>query len=155
MSSDREDMKIKKEIIIIVLVIVVILAGASAYVLNTPSSSNSSASNSQVNLSDHLSPTDFKNAMDSGKYKLIDVRTIAEFNTGHLKGASESDFYQTKDFNTYLNSLDKYGKYLIYCHTGNRSGQTIQMMQEKGFTDVHDLTGGVNNWIANGLPVVK
>ncbi len=153
MSSDREYMKIKKEFIILILLIAVVLVGA--YVLNTPSFSNSSASNSQVNLSEHLSPSDFKNAIDNGKYKLVDVRTPAEFNTEHIQGASESDFYQTKDFNTYLNSLDKNGKYLIYCHTGNRSGQTLQMMKEKGFTDVHDLSGGINNWIANGFPVVK
>lgn len=148
-------MKNKNILLVSLLAAIILISLGGIYVLNNPSCCSADTANNQQNLSEHLSPTEFKNAISSGKYKLIDVRTLSEFNNGHLKGASQTDFYSTKDFNSYLDSLDKNGKYLIYCHTGNRSGQTLLLMKAKGFTDAHDLSGGINNWIANGYEVVK
>lgn len=96
-----------------------------------------------------LNPQDFKEAIDSGNYKLIDIRTQEEFNSGKIKGAENIDFYKTQEFSDYLDSLDKNGKYLIYCRSGNRSGQTLSIMKAKGFQNVSDLQGGINAWAAN------
>lgn len=145
----------KKTILLIGLVIIILASLGGIYVLSNPSCCSANIGNTQATLPTHASAPEFKKAVESGKYKLIDVRTLAEFNQEHLKDAQQADFYQTKDFNTYLDSLDKNGSYLIYCHTGNRSGQTIQMMQAKGFTNVHDLSGGINAWNSYGYPVVK
>lgn len=101
----------------------------------------------------NLSPQDFKKAIDSGNYKLIDIRTEQEFNSGKIKGAENIDFYKTQEFSDYLDSLDKNGKYLIYCRSDNRSGQALDIMKAKGFEDVSDLQGGINAWIANRLPI--
>lgn len=113
--------------------------------------SNSSAMNFQP--FSHLSPTEFNQAVASNKYKLIDVRTTEEYNVGHLKGASQSDYYQTQEFSNYLDKLNKKDRYLIYCRTGHRSGSALKIMQDKGFSYAYDLAGGYNSWISNGLPV--
>lgn len=102
-----------------------------------------------------LTPVQFNQAIDSGKYKLIDVRTMDEYKAGHIKGAKEEDFYQTDAFSKYLDILDKNGKYLIYCHTGRRSGLTLGLMQQKGFKNVYDLAGGFSAWESSNLPVEK
>jgi phage shock protein E len=146
----------KKIILLGILVTVILVSAGVIYKLSNPSCCNASNTNSaEFNLSAHASPPDFKKAIESGKYKLIDIRTIAEFNAGHINKATQTDFYQTKDFHNYLDSLDKKGKYLIYCHTGNRSGQALKITQEKGFTNVSDLSGGINAWISYGFSVVK
>lgn len=83
---------------------------------------------------------------------VLDVRTIEEFQTGHLDGATMLDAYRT-DFGERLAALDKDVPYLLYCRSGNRSSQTRAMMEDLGFTDVADVDGGVLAWAAAGLPL--
>ena len=85
---------------------------------------------------------------------ILDVRTPEEFAEGHLEGAVMIDFYDL-DFADQLAELDPDVPYLLYCRSGNRSGQTLALMEELGFTDVADVDGGINQWQAAGLPVVS
>ncbi len=84
---------------------------------------------------------------------ILDVRTPEEFGEGHLEGATMIDFYRD-DFAEQLAGLDPDVPYLLYCRSGNRSGQTIEIMRELGFTDVADVDGGINAWNAANLPTV-
>jgi rhodanese-related sulfurtransferase len=108
-----------------------------------------------VSAFSHLSPSQFNQALSLGKYKLIDVRTLDEYNTGHLKNAKQADFYQTQKFSDYLDTLDKKMSYLIYCRSGRRSQEALKIMQDKGFISVSDISGGYNAWVTNGLPIEK
>lgn len=82
----------------------------------------------------------------------MDIRTADEYNAGHLRGAKQIDYYQTQQFSDYLDSLDKNAKYLIYCRTGHRSSLALKIMQEKDFTNLMDLSGGITAWTSKGLP---
>lgn len=84
---------------------------------------------------------------------VLDVRTPEEFNEGHLEGAIMVDFYEP-DFADQLATLDRDVPYLLYCRSGNRSGQASTIMQELGFTDVVDVDGGITAWYEAGRPVV-
>ncbi|MDO9590965.1 MAG: rhodanese-like domain-containing protein, partial [Microcella sp.] len=53
---------------------------------------------------------------------VIDVRTPAEFASGHLEGAINIDV-QSADFDSRISELDADGTYFVYCRSGNRSGQ--------------------------------
>lgn len=85
---------------------------------------------------------------------VLDVRTLEEFQEGHLEDATMIDFY-SEDFRAQLENLDKDAPYLLYCRSGNRSGQTRALMEELGFTDVADVDGGILAWVDAGLPVVS
>lgn len=113
--------------------------------------SETSTDNAQVIAS--LNPQEFNSAIGSGSYKLIDIRTAEEFSNGHINGSENIDFYKTQEFSNYLDSLDKNEKYLIYCRSGNRSGQALSIMKAKGFSNASDLRGGINAWAGNGLPL--
>ena len=84
---------------------------------------------------------------------LLDVRTPEEFDEAHLDGALLIDFYRD-DFESAIDELDRDASYVIYCRSGNRSGQTRELMAELGFTDVADIDGGIVAWRAEGLPTV-
>lgn len=84
---------------------------------------------------------------------VLDVRTPEEFAEGHLEGALLIDFYEA-DFAERLEGLDPTVPYLLYCRSGNRSGQTAEMMKQLGFADVVDVDGGINAWNAAGLATV-
>jgi rhodanese-related sulfurtransferase len=82
----------------------------------------------------------------------LDVRTPEEFDEVRIAGASNLDFYAA-DFADRLDSLDKTLPYFVYCRSGNRSGQTLDMMRDLGFEEVYNLDGGINAWDEAGLPV--
>ena len=42
----------------------------------------------------NMAPAEFDQAIKSGEYELIDVRTAEEFQAGHLANAFQVDFYQ-------------------------------------------------------------
>nr|WP_255433600.1 MULTISPECIES: rhodanese-like domain-containing protein [unclassified Tessaracoccus] len=67
----------------------------------------------------------------------LDVRTAEEYDAGHVEGARNIDFYAA-DFADQLAELPKDDQYVVYCQSGNRSGQAKALMDEMGFTDVID-----------------
>ena len=144
--------KMNRTILLGVAILVVVLLGA--IVLSIDSKPSSTTLGSQAYFTD-LSPSDFNRELVSGKFKLLDVRTVSEYLGGHIKGAAQKDYYQTQQFSDYLDSLDKKANYLIYCRTGHRSSSVLKIMQQKGFTNVYDLSGGINAWISEGFPVEK
>ncbi len=85
---------------------------------------------------------------------VLDVRTAEEFASGHLDGAVMLDFH-SPTFADDLATLDPDVPYLMYCRSGNRSGQTRAIMEQLGFTDVADVDGGILSWADSGLPVVS
>ena len=144
--------------LVIVLSVVVVLLATGVLFLNCIPFTDRCFSQGPVNekvLSAHVNAADFKTAVESGKYKLIDIRTLDEYNSGHIKGADQIDFYQTGAFSDYLDTLDKNQKYIIYCRSGNRTGQALNIMAQKGFKYVSDLSGGINSWNASGYPLEK
>jgi len=40
--------------------------------------------------------------------------------------------------------------YAIYCRSGNRSGETIGLMEDLGFGTVSELGGGIITWLEAG-----
>ena len=96
---------------------------------------------------------EFSTLVAEGGSTILDVRTGDEFGSGHIAGAVNSDFYNTVAFSSFLDGLDKNESYLIYCRSGSRSGSTLKMMRDKGFTQVTDLSGGIASWEAAGLPL--
>ena len=83
---------------------------------------------------------------------VLDVRTPEEFAEGHLEGAVLVDFYAA-DFADQLAALDTDVPYLVYCRSGNRSGQAMGVMEQLGFTSAADIDGGIVAWADAGLPV--
>ena len=84
---------------------------------------------------------------------ILDVRTQAEFDQGHLEGAVVIDFYAA-DFAEQLSQLDPSVPYLVYCQSGNRSGQATSLMADLGFANVTDVDGGIAAWGQAELPIV-
>lgn len=105
-------------------------------------------------IHEHLKIDDFKKKIDEGGYELIDMRTPVEFEAGHLEGARNIDFTHA-DIQKFIDELDRDKKYLLYCRTGNKSGQTLDIMKEKEFVEVYNMLGGINEWNDEGYDVVK
>lgn len=103
---------------------------------------------------EHINSEDFKKKMEEGEHILIDVRTEEEFHNGHLHEAKLIDFY-SPTFQMEIMELDKDKKYLVYCRSGNRSGQAMNMMKFMGFPEVLNLEKGIIDWNEKGFEVHK
>lgn len=86
-------------------------------------------------------------------WMLLDLRTPAEYATGHLAGAGQLNFYDP-DFRARLEGMDRNQPYILYCQSGNRSGQALAIMREMGFRNAYDIQGGIKAWQAAGYAVV-
>ena len=87
-------------------------------------------------------------------FVILDVRTPEEFADGHIENAINIDSYEDT-FKDELNNLDKDKTYLIYCQSGNRSGQSLSIMAELNFSNISNILGGIVRWGSEGLPTVK
>ncbi|HMP99785.1 MAG TPA: rhodanese-like domain-containing protein [Cyclobacteriaceae bacterium] len=94
---------------------------------------------------EELDGIEFKTKFNSTKNAvLLDVRTPGEFQSGHIKGAKNIDFYSS-DFRDKVNQLDKDKEYFLYCRSGARSASACNMMAKAGFK-VYNLDGGIGEW---------
>ncbi len=82
---------------------------------------------------------------------VIDVRTVGEFQGGHLSSAINYPL-NSGDFGQKIGSLDKSKPVFVYCLSGARSNAAAQQMSAMGFTSVYDMAGGMMQWRVNGLP---
>jgi phage shock protein E len=84
---------------------------------------------------------------------VIDVRSPAEVAEGAIVGATVLDF-NAGEFEAKIGDYDRSAAYLVYCRSGNRSGQAVAIMKELGFTDVIDA-GAYSDLAAAGAPTTK
>lgn len=83
---------------------------------------------------------------------VLDIRTPEEFRDGHLPGARNLDFF-APDFRQQLEALAREDvPILLYCRSGNRSGQAMRLLRQWGRDDVLHLADGFRSWRAAGLP---
>ncbi|MCC5919631.1 MAG: rhodanese-like domain-containing protein [Cyclobacteriaceae bacterium] len=92
-----------------------------------------------------ISADDFSTLMSEKNTVVLDVRTAGEFQSGKIKGAKNIDIMDAQFMNK-INKLPKDKNYLVYCRSGNRSGQACSMMAEAGFTQLNNLKGGIMRW---------
>mgnify|MGYP001822729083 CR=1 FL=1 len=108
----------------------------------------------QDGIASNISPEKFQKLIVSNKGLIIDVRTPEEYQTGSIPGSENIDFKGEK-FQADIDSLDRGTPVYLYCRSGRRSGITMTMMQEMGFTEIYNLNGGILAWSEEGLPVQK
>ncbi len=68
----------------------------------------------------------------------LDVRTPEEIAEKSKPGSLNLDF-RSPSFLAELQKLDKNGTYKVYCRSGNRSGQAVQIMMTLGFKDAENI----------------
>ncbi len=106
------------------------------------SPATSSAPDPSTSAVTTLSPSDFLVAASVPGVDIVDVRTPAEYEAGHVSGAVNVDVLSS-DFATQIEALPRDGSYAVYCRSGNRSAVAAEQMAAAGFTNVINLDGGL------------
>ena len=84
---------------------------------------------------------------------LVDVRTIEEYESGHIQNAVNFDFY-SESFQKEILSFDKNSSIILYCRTQNRSTKTANYLKENGYKEITVIAGGITTWVKNGNDLV-
>ncbi len=87
--------------------------------------------------------------------QLLDVRTLEEWNEGHLKGATRIDVNADGFLEKAKAQLDPAKPLLVYCRSGKRSATAAQQLRGAGFTTVLEMRGGIIAWLEANKPVEK
>jgi rhodanese-related sulfurtransferase len=103
---------------------------------------------------EHVAAADFAAAAAAPGVTIVDVRTPAEFASGHIAGAVNVDV-ESANFKGLVSALDPAKKYAVYCHSGNRSRAAMTAMAGMGYANTVGLDGGITAWTGAGFPVAK
>src|SRR5438094_6097725 len=91
-----------------------------------------------------MSPHELKRRMDAGeRFELIDVREPFEYEIARIDGAK---LFPLGEINDRLDELKGKRPIVVHCHTGKRSAQAVQLLQQRGFANVYNLEGGIDAW---------
>lgn len=88
-------------------------------------------------------------AREMGQFQVVDVRYPNEWEAGHIDGAVHipGDYIFDR-----AGELDPSRPVVTVCRSGSRSAEAARDLASEGF-DVQNLEGGMDAWVANGLPI--
>jgi rhodanese-related sulfurtransferase len=87
---------------------------------------------------------------DPARPLLVDVREPGEFQAVRAPGAV---LVPMSAFAARAEELPRDRPLLVVCHLGGRSAAAASFLLRSGWTDVHNVTGGMDAWERAGLPV--
>ncbi len=82
---------------------------------------------------------------------ILDVRTMGEFEGGHIEGAVNID-WTGSEFAKGMEDIDKSTPLFVYCLSGGRSSAAVNYLKENGYKTVHELDGGMMAWRKASMP---
>lgn len=85
---------------------------------------------------------------------VLDIRPKKEWVTGHITGARHIPM---ADLERRVDELSKYQTrpVIVVCNLGQTAGTASKMLKAHGFLNVVRLSGGMTEWKAQSLPVIK
>jgi len=101
-----------------------------------------------------ISPAQATQLINRSDAVVIDVRDAGEYAAGHLLNAQHIPL---AELDKRLGELDKLKDkpVILNCQTGSRSASACDILRKAGFTQVHNLEGGIAAWEQAGMPVSR
>lgn len=124
-------------------------------VLTTSCTNNNTKPNQELTeVVTDVNVNQFKNLITEHGGIILDVRTPEEWAEGTIANAEKINYY-SDNFANEIEKLDKKSPVFVYCKKGGRSSSAAEVLEEKGFTKVYNLDGGITAWIDAGNETVK
>ena len=85
---------------------------------------------------------------------ILDIRDNKAFEGGHIVDAINIPLAKLSER---VKELDKYQEkpLIVVCQMGTQSGDAVKVLEDKGFTSVTRMSGGMAEWQTQSLPTVK
>ena len=101
-----------------------------------------------------ITPTSLVTLVNREGAVIVDIRDGKEFSSGHIAGAVSMPF---SSFASRMDELESFKDkpVVIVCKMGQHAGTIGRRLKAKGYENVRRLAGGMGEWTAGNLPVVK
>lgn len=130
--------------LITVIIILVIIVVIGIFLKNRNSKEDNKITVKDANIQ-YVSMNDIEKIMNENEnYIILDVRTIEEYNDGHIPSAICIP-NETIDENVVNKLPNKEQLILIYCRSGNRSKQATIKLKDLGYLNLIEF-GGIIDW---------
>ncbi len=94
--------------------------------------------------SDEMTPKELKTVLDKGgKPIILDVREPQEYDICRLP---DSVLIPLGQLGERMGELNPDDEIVVHCKMGGRSAKAVEQMLKAGFTNVKNLTGGIDRW---------
>jgi adenylyltransferase/sulfurtransferase len=91
-----------------------------------------------------MSAHELKQKMDTREaFQLIDVREPFEYEIARIDG---SKLIPLGEIAERTDELQREQTIVVHCHSGGRSAEAVRLLQQRGFTNVYNLEGGIDAW---------
>ena len=89
-----------------------------------------------------ISAEELKQRLEAGSITALDVREAWEYEEQHINPSMHMSVYEIPER---IGELEDYKEkpMVVFCKTGKRGGQAQKLLLQHGFTDVSNLTGGI------------
>ncbi len=101
-------------------------------------------------LGDNIDVQTVAEIKDRDDVLVLDVREQWEYDEGHIPNVT---LIPMNEIPNRLNEIPTDKEVVVTCRSGNRSGQVADFLRQQGYTNIHNMTGGILDWQAAGLPV--
>jgi len=96
--------------------------------------------------------TELKEKLDrKDKFVLLDVREPFEWDIARIPGAK---LIPLGELPSRMSELDSADDIVIHCKSGGRSAKAVRLLQEAGFSKLHNVAGGITAWAEQVDPSV-
>ncbi len=89
---------------------------------------------------------------DQDDVYVIDVREQWEYDEGHIPGVT---LIPMNEVPNRLEEIPTDKDVIVTCRSGNRSGQVTEYLRQIGYDNVHNMSGGIIAWEAEGYQVER
>lgn len=100
-----------------------------------------------------LSSLEFEKQINQPGIQVLDVRTLQEYASGHIKNALQADWLNSGQFKERVQYLDKSKPVFVYCGSGVRSNEAANWLRNNGFQTVSELEKGFIGWKKSNRPI--
>ncbi len=96
-----------------------------------------------LRTTERMSPRVVAERLDAGGAQVLDVRTEAEWQAGHVDGSLNIPLNRLPDR---IADVPSGGELVIYCGSGYRSAIAASVLERNGIVDFYDMAGGWDAW---------
>ena len=101
-----------------------------------------------------ITPTNLVNLVNREGAMLLDIRDSKDYSSGHIAGAVSMP---VSSIDARIGELESHKDkpVVLVCKMGQHASATGRKLKALGFENVRRLSGGMTEWTASSLPVVK
>ena len=99
-----------------------------------------------------MTTPELKEKLDMEDWTVLDVRSIEEYNSGHIEGSIN---IYTGLLGKNLDEIPVDKPIAVICKSGTRSGFGCSILKRNGVENIYNIMGGMTSWSNAGYPIVK